>query len=299
MSADPAGPSNRGEDPQRAAQQQAQVAAARRRFTALARGPEEAIDLAEACLLIAAEEYPGLDVPAYLARIEDLAERVRITARTAAVAESVNSDETALRALHHVLFEQERFEGDPIEEQFHPYYHPRNSFLNEVLDRRRGMPITLSVLYCEVARRAGFQAAGIGLPGHFIAEFRGEHFSALVDPYSRGRRLSPEERAQLPAEFLQPAAKKQVLARVLTNLKQAYRLRGPMPKALSAVERLLVLNPSLDQVRDRGLILAQMNLPGPAWFDLKLYARLAQGAPDAGATAEAADKLWRLMGRLN
>jgi regulator of sirC expression with transglutaminase-like and TPR domain len=86
---------------------------------------------------------------------------------------------------------------------------------------------------------------------------------------------------------------------VLINLKQAYRVRGPLPKALSAVERLLLLNPSLDQVRDRGLILAQMNLPGPAWFDLKLYARLAQGAPDAEGTAETADKLWRQMGRMN
>jgi regulator of sirC expression with transglutaminase-like and TPR domain len=275
-------------------------AAARERFIQLARGPEEQIDLAEAALLIAAEEYPGLDVPAYLARIDELADRVRryvqspppgVTAR--------DPDEIALAALHRVLFEEERLEGDPIEPRFHPLYHPQNSFLNQVLDRKRGMPITLALLYCEVARRAGLDAVGVALPWHFMAEFRGKNVSVLVDVYDRGARISAEDRAKLPQEHLAPASKKQILARMLNNLKGAYRLRGPLPKALAAVERILVLSPTLDQVRDRGLILAKMTLLGPAWFDLKLYARLAPDAPDAAATAEAADNLWKQMGRLN
>jgi regulator of sirC expression with transglutaminase-like and TPR domain len=286
------------EEPDAEREQAALVAAARAQFTALVRRADERLDLAEAALLIAAEEYPGLDVAAYLARLDALGERVR-TLAAAAPAGQRDADQSAMAALHHVLFEQEGYTGDPIEEQYQPYYHPRNSFLNEVLDRKRGMPITLSLLYCEVARRAGLAAAGIALPGHFIAEFRGRHTSVLVDPYRGGYRLTAEDRAVLPAEYLVAAPKKQILARILTNLKQAYRLRGPLTKALAAVERLLALSPSLDQVRDRGLILAQMDLPGPAWFDLKLYARLAHGAPDAAGAAQAAERLWKQMGKLN
>jgi len=290
-------------DEQDKAREQASLAAAaRERFASIARGPEDRIDLAEAALVIAAEEYPGLDVPAYLARIEDLARRVRLLCHIPVMGPSgvqQDSDEVKLAALHQILFEEEGFQGDPIEERFHPYYHPHNSFLNEVLDRKRGMPITLSLLYCEVARRAGLSAVGLALPGHFMAEFRGDHLSAIVDPYSRGHRLTAEDRAQLPIEYLTAAPKKQVLARILNNLKQAYRLRGPLTKALAAVERILVLRPTLDQVRDRGLILAQMKMPGPAWFDLKLYARLAAGAADATEASAAADQLWKQMGKLN
>jgi regulator of sirC expression with transglutaminase-like and TPR domain len=287
-------------DREREQEQAALAAAARERFVRLARGPEEKIDLAEAALLIAAEEYPGLDVPAYLARLDELGERVRryLSAPPPGVT-AQDPDEVALAALHRVLFVEERLEGDPIEERYHPLYHPQNSFLNQVLDRKRGMPITLSLLYCEVARRAGLNAVGLALPAHFMAEFRGDHLSVLIDPYNRGTRISPEDRASLPQELFVPASKKQVLARMLNNLKGAYRMRGPLPKALAAVERILVLAPSLDQVRDRGLILAQMTLLGPAWFDLKLYARLAPDAPDAKATSETADQLWRQMGRMN
>jgi regulator of sirC expression with transglutaminase-like and TPR domain len=276
------------------------AAEARERFVALARRPEDQIDLAEAALLIAAEEYPGLDVAAYVKQIERLAAHVR---RRIALMQGdptpAHADEIAINALHHVLFEEENFTGDPIEEQYHPLYHPRNSFLNEVLDRKRGMPITLSLLYCEVARRAGLNAVGIALPSHFVAEFRGEHLSVLVDPYNRGTRIPPEDRAKLPSDLLVAASKKQILARMLNNLKNAYRRRGPLVKALSAVERILLLNPSLEQVRDRGLILAEMNLSGPAWFDLKLYARLAEGSADADAADKLAERLWREMGRMN
>jgi regulator of sirC expression with transglutaminase-like and TPR domain len=287
-------------DREREQEQSALAAAARERFVKLARGPEEKIDLAEAALLIAAEEYPGLDVPAYLARIDDLAARVRRYVRVPPPEiDAQNRDEVAMAALHRVLFVEERLEGDPIEERYHPLYHPQNSYLNQVLDRKRGMPITLSLIYCEVARRAGLNAVGLSLPSHFMAEFRGEGMSVLIDAYNRGTRISAEDKARLPQELFVPATKKQILARMLNNLKNAYRMRGPLPKALAAVERILILAPSVDQVRDRGLILAQMSLLGPAWFDLKLYARLAPDAPDAKASADTADQLWRQMGRLN
>ena len=287
-------------DREREQEQSAQAAAARERFVKLVRGPEEKIDLAEAALLIAAEEYPGLDVPAYLARLDDLAARVRRYVRVPPPEiDARDRDDVAMAALHRVLFVEERLEGDPIEERYHPLYHPQNSYLNQVLDRKRGMPITLSLIYIEVARRAGLNAVGLSLPNHFMAEFRGEGMSVLIDAYNRGTRISAEDRARLPQDLFVPATKKQILARMLNNLKNAYRMRGPLPKALAAVERILVVAPSVDQVRDRGLILAQMSLLGPAWFDLKLYARLAPDAADAKATADTADQLWKQLGRLN
>jgi regulator of sirC expression with transglutaminase-like and TPR domain len=285
----------------------AHVAAARQRFTALSRRADGDIDLAEAALLIASEEYPGLDVDGHLATLDALAERVRrcvdVRQRTA---ERSDPDEASVAALHQVLFEEEGFAGA----QQNEYYQPRNCFLNDVLERKRGMPILLSLVYCEVARRAGMDAVGIALPFHFIAEFRGAHTSVLVDPYDGGTRLTRDGCAdlvariggaavQLSPEHFRPAARKQILARILNNLKGGYLRRGALRKALAAVERILLVSPSLDQVRDRGIILMHLDQPGPAWFDLNLYAQQAEGAPDAAAIRESADRLWKQMGRLN
>jgi regulator of sirC expression with transglutaminase-like and TPR domain len=237
---------------------------ARRRFAALATLPDEAIDLAEGALLIAAEEYPSLDVGAYLQRLEGMAHRVR---EYLDAGQGGDTDETALQALHRVLFEEEGLHGTSQAE----YGDPRNSFLNEVLERKRGLPITLSVVYCEVARRAGLDAVGIGLPGRFIVQFRGRHLSTYVDPYERGARLTPEECAamlsrvfnqaiELTPEHFLPASRKAILARILNNLKAEYLQAGELTRALSAVERILMLGATLDQVRDRGLILRRMGL---------------------------------------
>lgn len=288
-----------------AERQTAAVAAARARFTAITRRPEKEIDLAEAALLIAAEEYPGLEVDDYLKRLDDLAQRVRQHIHEPTAREASDLDEAALRALHTVLFQEDGFCGA---EENHD--HPRHSFLNEVLDRKRGLPILLCVVYCEVARRAGLEAVGINLPGHFIAQFRGTHLSVYVDPFHGGTHLELEDCARLAsqaagqtlpisAEQLVPATKKQILARMLNNLKHAYVRRRKFTKALAAVERILMVSMALDQVRDRGLILRAMNLPGPAWFDLKLYSRLAEGATDAAAMGDEADQLWQQMGRMN
>lgn len=329
----------------------AQVAAARARFGALVRRPDREINVAEAALLIAAEEYPGLDVGAYLSKLEALAARVRARMAAGTGGSAADPDEVALQALHTVLFQEEGFRGSDPEH----YYSARNSMLNEVIDRRRGLPITLSIVYCEVARRAGLEAAGIGLPYHFIAQFRGQHLSVYVDPFNGGKRLSIEECAavasrargapvELAPEHLQPASNKQILARLLGNLKGVYLQRGQLMKALAATERILVVSPAIEQVRDRGLILRALGdqllqaaaravqqaeaagdpeapspapeqmqlllqaqqanhqsvtLLAPAWFDLKLYARLAEGASDAAEAAEAAESLWRRMARHN
>ncbi|MGH2367364.1 MAG: SirB1 family protein [Chloroflexota bacterium] len=336
------------------AQRAAQVADARGRFTSLAIRPDHEIDLGEGALLNAAEEYPGLDIPAYIGKLDALAQRVRqrlvaLEALPDRPPERVpaDTDEAALAALHVVLFEEEGFTGAERED----YANPRNSFLNEVLDRKRGLPITLSVVYCEVARRAGLEAVGIGLPGHFIAQFRGQHFSTLIDPYNGGARLQREDCAgllrrifgvpvEVRTEHLLPAAHKAILARMLNNLKGIYVQRGQLTKALAAVERILIIQPSVDQVRDRGLLLREMGLlllregrqpgqPAPpdapsgqgeppatvpprlreldlamqflsaAWFDLKLYAREAEGQSDAAAIASRANAVWQRAGKQN
>src|SRR5919108_391634 len=287
--------------------QAALAAAARRRFAALAQRSDGEIDLAEGALLIAAEEYPGLDVGAGQARLDALAARVRRhLAAPEAAAGRRDPDEAALAALHEVLFVEEGFAGADADD----YYDPRNSFLNDVLERKRGLPILLAVLYCEGTRRAGLEAVGIGLPGRFIVQFRGAHLSALVDPYDRGARLSPEACAEmvsriagqpvsLAPEHFRPAPRKQILARILTNLKLEYLRRGALHKALAAVERILLVSPSIDQVRDRGVILLHLGQQGAAWFDLQLYARLADDAPDVPAIRATAERLWRHLGRHN
>ncbi len=274
------------------------MAAVRRRFGHLAKLPDSEIDLAEGALLIAAEEYPGLDLERYVARLDALAGRVRrhlafLQEPPAGGRAVLDADEAALHALHAVLFEEEGFSGAGREDAA----DPRHSFLNEVLERKRGLPIILSVVYCEVARRAGLDAVGIALPGHFIAQFRGQHLSVYVDPFNGGARLEREDCADLlrrifdarvdltPEHFL-PASRKAILTRILNNLKGIYFQLGQLAKALAAVERILILQPALpsalEHIRDRGLILRQMGL-------LLLGSGTAQGAGERPAGQRAAD----------
>ena len=156
----------------------------RQRFTALLGRPEGEINLAEAALLIASEEYPGLDVPLYLKHLDDMGVALR-----ARLAEEPRP-ERAVMALNRYLFQEEGFHGNIAE-----YYDPRNSFLNDVIDRRIGIPITLSTVYMEVARRAGVQVEGVGLPGHFIVRVVLGGHGLLVDPFHGGR---APDRAGLP-----------------------------------------------------------------------------------------------------
>jgi regulator of sirC expression with transglutaminase-like and TPR domain len=318
------GEGDAGDEQQRAAL----VAAARERFMAIARRSEPDLSLAEAALLIAAEEFPGLNIPRYLGMLDALAHRVRrrlAEARDTDDGSARDPDETAIAALHGVLFDEEGFTGPPPGAA----WEHEDYFLSGGLARKRGLPIVLSVIYCEVAERAGLHAVGINLPEHFMAQFRGEHSRVLVDPFNRGARISPDVQPMgVSQDRLPVASRKQILARMLQNMKLLYVQSRPpeLTKALAAVERILVVAPSIDQVRDRGLILRGLGVQatdharllqrtdqaaaafainragqflGPAWFDLKLYARLAEGAPDAGPIGAAADQLWRQLGRQN
>lgn len=235
---------------------------ARETFARLVERDDPGPSLAEAALWIAAEEHPGLDVAAYLARFDGLAARVdRLGAKLGLV---------PAEALRVGLAEEQGFHGN-----HDGYYDPANSFLNEVLDRRAGIPITLSLVYIEVARRLGWQADGIAFPGHFLMRLGGAE-PLVLDPFHGGRVLTDADCAMLlqqvtggqgtfTAEMLAPAPWRKVLYRLLANLKTIYSSPavGDFARALAVVERMLLVQPgSLDDVRDRGLLLHKLDRQG-------------------------------------
>ena len=219
-----------------------------RLFAHLAARPERELDLARAVLLLAEPEYPGLDVSAYLERLDELGALAR--SRLA----SLHSDPTrraAVPPLLGLLYGELGFCGNTDD-----YYDPRNSFLNEVLDRRTGIPITLAVVLVEVARRAGIAAHGVGFPGHFLVRFDCEDGAALVDPFE-GRvldELALEALANRHASHptltdphaLEPASKANTLIRMLNNLRGIYAAKEEGERLRSILERLEVLAPSTE-----------------------------------------------------
>ena len=244
--------------------------------------PDEGVDLARAALLIACEEYPDLEPGRYLVRLERMAEAVRGRLHAGA------GPAEAVGALNEYLFAEEGFRGNEQD-----YYDPRNSFLNDVLDRRVGIPITLSTVYIEVAQRAGVDAEGVGLPGHFIVRVSSAGGELLVDPYHGGTRLSAEDcqgrldriyggRLRVDAAMLAPCGRKSMLARMLRNLKAIYLKTGDQERALRVLELLLRVNPrSGEDLRDRGLLYAALDCYSLAADDLQAHGELFPGAPDA------------------
>ncbi|MGH9901010.1 MAG: SirB1 family protein [Pyrinomonadaceae bacterium] len=266
---------------------------ARRHFAFVARQPDAAIDLAHAALLVAAEDDPQqCDVTVCRAVLHDMGveARARIERSPGAEVEALNS----------YLFGQLRFAGDREE-----YYDARNSLLHHVLERRRGIPITLSVVYMAVGRRAGLQVEGVGLPGHFIVRVRPGSSSmsaTLVDPFhgtviNEGdcqERLDTVYGGQVPLtrEHLRAATTRETLVRLLRNLKAIYTQAQLHVRALAVVERILLLAPrALEERRDRGMLLGQLNRLSEATADLQNYLKRAPAAPDAEQVREQLKKL--------
>jgi regulator of sirC expression with transglutaminase-like and TPR domain len=250
-------------------------------FAEAVRKPEEEIDLGRAALGIAQGEYPGLDIEAEIGKINRL---------SSAVADLCCSEADAYRvlaSLNYVLFRREGFRGDRDD-----YYDPKNSFLNDVLERKKGIPITLSVLYMEVARRVGLTLEGVGFPGHFLVKSSADE-EIIIDPFDEGEIRSVEELKRLldqmyggkigfQSEFLAPLGKRQILKRMLNNLKMIYMNRSEPLKCLSVVERLLILDPgSAQEIRDRGLLSLKLERFGQAVADFETYLKLVPDAPDA------------------
>ena len=247
----------------------------------------EEVPLAEASLAIAAEEYPAVEPFRYVARLNALAARVRVHAPEPARAGSV------LLAIRTVLFEEERFRGNDED-----YYDPRNSFLNEVLDRKLGIPITLSILLMEVARRAGLPLQGVAFPGHFLAKYAPQGGpEVFIDAYNGGEVLSADEcvarfQAASHGRTIEPrhlvgVGSRQILARMLHNLKRIYLERSDDIRLWWVVDRLLMLDPTQsDELRDRGLISARLGNSAAAARDLGAYLEAVPDSPDASQVRE-------------
>lgn len=255
---------------------------ARARFSAAVSVPDEQIDLGAAALLIAAQEYPQLALEPYLRRLDVLAERVndRLANESAPL--------IVLQELTRILFEEEGLRGNEG-----AYYDPRNSFLNDVLERKLGIPISLGVVVLEVGRRLGLPLEGLGFPGHFLVRYRGEAVSLLIDPFDAGR-IRFEDQAQelldrvyggtvrVKPEFLQTIGRREIIERMLRNLKGIYLNAKDDFRALGIIELLLVLKPEARQeVRDRGIMLARIGRYDEAIEQLELYLDRAPGATDA------------------
>lgn len=272
----------------------------RARFAEVVARPENELELDRAALLIAAEEYPNLDVERYLEQLDAFAEIAK--ARDDPAADSL----VRIMRLGDLLFDELGFRGNAED-----YFDARNSFLSDVIDRRAGIPITLSVINIEVARRIGLRLFGVGMPGHFIVKFADEEQEVLIDPFNGGRLLSEEKcreiieelyggRIKFHPSLLQVVTKRQILTRMLQNLKGIYARAGDKHKTLGVIERALLINPDVaGEIRDRGLVYAGMERYAAALADLEEYLRRAPQAADAKEIKERIKQLRQRQAQLN
>ena len=247
----------------------------------LLEGPEENATLDRCALEIAAAFNPGVDVDHYLQILDLMAEHLALR-----IPDRPQPDHV-IDALNTYLFIDEGFSGNA-----ETYYDPRNSFLSDVLDRRTGIPVTLSILYIEIARRLGFTFEGVGLPGHFIVRYDHGDQSILLDPFNAGKRLSKadcEERLKsifnpsvsLQAHHLRAIPKRRLLHRLLTNLKLIYLHAHDIDKALLSIDLCVAIDPkNPDEYRARAMLYLQLECFGQACTDFERYLELRPNADD-------------------
>jgi regulator of sirC expression with transglutaminase-like and TPR domain len=256
--------------------------------------PEDGFGLAEAALILARDEYPELAPQDYLSRLSEYADilKSRVDIGSGAVSGE------AVSAMNELLFDELGFTGNRVD-----YFNPRNSYLNEVMDRKLGIPITLSVVCLEVAHQAGMPLAGVAFPGHFLLKYRGSRGEVFIDPFSRGAVLGETELNRLLArafgkeaprvkdapQLLAACGKKQILLRMLRNLKGIHETRDDRDRMLRVLNRILLLVPdSPPELRDRAALLEKLECYHSALVDLDRFRR---HVPDADADAEFA-QLW-------
>ncbi len=267
-------------------------------FEQLAALPDECIDVAAGAALLARDAYAMLDVDRVLARLDEIAAPLE-GAGLASLPVLAQAD-----AVSRVVFEQHGFRGNDQD-----YYDPKNSLLPDILDRKLGIPITLALVYTEVARRAGVNARGISFPGHFLVRVDPPAADGpiVIDPFYGGRRLDTAalqrllERAApkqtLGDEHLVPASPRAILVRMLINLKWIYATRGDFARALLALDRIISLTPdSVAALRERGMLAARLGSVEGARADLSRLLELMPEAPDAGSIRQ---RLAELRSRTN
>ncbi|HUQ76930.1 MAG TPA: tetratricopeptide repeat protein [Burkholderiales bacterium] len=277
-------------------------------FAQLLAREDTRIDLAHACLMIAEDAYPGLEVERYLGDIERMAMRLR-----GRVPQTVTPEER-VAALNEYLFEDLGYAGNT-----QAYYDPRNSYLNEVMERKTGIPITLSVLYMAVGRRIGLPLEGVSFPGHFLVRLNLRNGLLVLDPFAGGAPQSPGElrerlKGVIPAgalenvpldelpleQFLEAASNRQILARVLRNLKAIYRETDKPERMLEVLNRMLVVAPeSTAELRDRGFVYHRLECYRAALKDLSDYVEREPDAPDFEDVRVRMMELSMLCARLN
>jgi len=258
--------------------------------------------------MIAQDAYPGLDVDRYLGEIERMAIRLRTRMPQS------NAAEEKVVALNQFLFDDLGYWGNTDD-----YYDPRNSYLNEVIDRKTGTPISLSILYMELGRRIGLPLEGVSFPGHFLVRLRLRGGMLMLDPFAGGapqsenelrerlQRVIPEgvaggvAVADLPLEqFLEPASNRQILTRVLRNLKGIYREKDRPERMLEVLNRMLVVAPDASsELRDRGYVYQRLECWRPALKDLRDYVEREPEAPDLDDVRVKLMELSALCARLN
>jgi regulator of sirC expression with transglutaminase-like and TPR domain len=271
---------------------------ARREFANLA--AKEPVPLARGALLIASEEYPSLNIDNYIDRLVALAREAEPIVR--AGADTVER----VQLLSHFLFEQKGFEGNREN-----MADPRNSYLNDVLERRLGLPITLAVVYIEVGRRLGINLYGVSFPSHFLVKAVDERGELIIDPFDGGSILTLDEiRARLaqiynqPVEvhpsILQAVKNRHILIRMLRNLKITYVSKSDWTRALAALDRVLLLDPrALDELVERGALFERLECFKPALDDYQSFLSQAPEHPASEAAREAVMRLVRQVALIN
>lgn len=261
-------------------------------------GPgDPGLDLA--ALQIATIEYPEVSPGSFVELLDSYGRELN---------ERLNPDadgEEFIHTTNEYLFDELGFQGNQQE-----YYHPANSCLNEVLTKRVGIPISLSVVYMEIARRVGRQVHGIGLPGHFIVQYEDAEVTAFIDPFHCGRLMFETECFDLAREHtgldisadpnvLKPVSKRHILIRMLNNLRSVYFQRQEPRKAIEVLSLLIESDPSSPgEYKQRGVCLAQVNRFTQARADLEMYLRLSPEAPDRDPVSQQIERINRYLGAL-
>jgi regulator of sirC expression with transglutaminase-like and TPR domain len=268
-------------------------------FRDYARTQDDRLDLLTGALLIARDAHPGLDLDAQRARLDALAEPLMgrgLSGLPATVQARLLSDYLYVVAGFHGA------RGD--------YYDPRHSFLNQVLDRKTGIPITLAVVYIEVARRVGVDASGVGFPGHFLVRLgaltpgpeQARNEPVIIDPFNQGRLLGSDAlasllrqsrvRAPLSDEMLEPARTRHIVARMLMNLRGIYASRGDSARLLVVLDRLIDLLPDLStELLERARLYEQLGAPAAALADYRRFIEVDEHSAEARDAERAIQRL--------
>lgn len=268
-------------------------------FQKLARKPVDQIQLAEAALYIASDEYPKINIPAYLELLKEWSSLLKKEC-------TKKSRTSRLDVLNDLLFQRMQFTGN-----IDNYYDPKNSFLNDVIDSRKGIPISLSVIYLELAWSLGLDATGIGFPGHFLVRVNHQGKSMYVDAFYKGRVMTAEDcvefwkdisegEMEFQESFLSSMNKHQILIRMLRNLKGIYLEQKNYKKLIRVMDKLVVLNPHVaEEVRDRGIIYYQIQAYRLALEDFQGYLSAAPEAEDASVIHQYVEVLREYSAHLN